>query len=312
MSNAPSALVNQTRQLVKSKNYEGAIDALRSGLEDDTADVTAQEMLGVLLFRLKRHEEAADAFRQLTRMSPRDAGAWVNLGAVLNVLKDYRAATDALRKAIQRDKRCGVAYYNLAIAQKAQNQSKMAVSAYEECLKIEPENTEAAINLGNLLLELKNYRKAIRVAEAALEHAPKSAKLQRLQSLAEAGADGSKVEDKPFGRLVDEKELARTQKTLSRRELSAADRNREREFMREAARELRHAVRPIVPVLDEVLPKQLHTLHMAAAQKDSRNEGYAAYQGLVSTIAELDEMYGAVSELAVQMRSQLRKTDPGL
>lgn len=297
---------------MKSKDYEGAIEALRSGLEEASDDVTAQEMLGVLLFRLKRHEEAADAFRQLTRMSPRDAGAWVNLGAVLNVLDDYKGASDALRKAIQRDKRCGVAYYNLAIAQKGQSQPKMAVSAYEECLRIEPDNTEAAINLGNLLLELKNYRKATRVAEAALEHSPKSVKLKRLLSLAEAGADGSKVEEKPFGRLVDEKQLARNQKSLSRRELSPADRNREREFMREAARELRHAVRPMVPILDDVLPKQLHTLHMAAAQKDTRNEGYAAYQGLVSTIAELAEMYGTVSEHAAEMRSQLHKTDPGL
>lgn len=312
MSSGTSDLVARARQLVKNKDYDEAIESLRSGLDGETVDRTAQEMLGVLLFRLKRYEEASEAFQQLTRLDPRDAGAWVNLGAVLNVIKDYKGASDALRKAIQRDKACGVAYYNLAIAQRGQNQPRMAISAYEECLKLEPANVEASVNLANLLLEQKNFKKALRVIQAALEHAPKSAKLQKLAARAEAGVDGNKLEHSPFGRLVDEEQLAKSQKTLSRRELSRADRNREREFMREAARELRHAVREMVPLLDETLPKHMHTLHLAAAQQDSRNEAFAAYEGLISTISELAEMRGAVGEAATEIRAHLRKTDPGL
>jgi tetratricopeptide (TPR) repeat protein len=312
MENGISAFVTTARKLVKSKDYEGAIAKLRSGLEDDPGDRTAQEMLGVLLFRLRHHAEAADVFRHLTRLTPRDAGAWVNLGAVLNVLDDFKGASDALRKAIQRDKDCGVAYYNLAIAQKAQKQSAMAVSAYDECLRLEPANAQASINLANLLLELKNFRKTSRVVTAALEHAPKSAKLKNLQLRVEAGVRGSQLAEPPFGRLVDENDLARSQKTLMRRELSRSDRNREREFMRETARELRHAVRPMVPILDRALPKHMHTLHLAAAQQDARNEASVAFEGLVSTISELASIRESVSESVMGIRSHLKKTDPGL
>ncbi len=312
MSSGSSAIVGKARQLVKGKNYDAAIQVLRDALEADPADRTVQEMLGVLLFRLKRHEEAADAFRQLTRMDPRDAGAWVNLGAVLNVGEDFKGASEALRKAIQRDKTCGVAYYNLAIAQKGRKQPKMAISAYEQCLRLEPDNTEASINLCNLFFTQEKYYKAAKVADAALEHAPKSAKLKRLQARAAEGIDGSRIEESPFGRLVDEKELARSQKSVVRRRLSAADRNREREFMRDAARELRHAIRPMVPILDVSLPKQMHTLHLAAAQQDYRNEAFAAFDSLVATISELAGMKETVEKSVEEIRSQLKKTDSGL
>jgi cytochrome c-type biogenesis protein CcmH/NrfG len=312
MSNRPSAHVGQARQLVKDKDYEAAITVLREGLEDDSSDRTAQKMLGVLLFRLKRPDEATVAFRQLTRLDPRDAGTWVNLGAVLNMTKDYKGASDALRKAIQRDKACGVAYYNLAIAQKGLNQAKMAISAYEQCLKLEPTNTEASINLGNLLLEQSKFSKASKVTEAALEHTPKSVKLLRLQARTAAEIEGNQVADSPFGRLVDEKELARSQKALVRRRLSPVQRNREREFMREMARELRHAVRSMVPILDEALPKQMHTLHMAAARQESRNETFAAFDSFVATISELASVRETVTESITGLKAQLNKTDPGL
>ena len=311
MSNGPSGVVAEARQLLKNKDYEAAVTTLRDGLSDDVSHRAGWEMLGALLFRLKRHNEAAGAFRQLTRMSPRDAGAWVNLGAVLNVLKDFEGAVTALRKAIQRDKASGVAYYNLGIAQLGRRQPKIAISAYEECLRLEPENTVASVNLGNLLLEQKHYRKAAKVGLEALQYAPASTKLQRLQSRAEAGIRDSQLKLPPFGRLVDEKTLAHSQATLSRRELSRTYRNQEREFMRKTARKLRHAVRPMVPVLDDALPKQMHKLHLTTAWEDSRNESFAALEGLTFTISELARMREAVSELVAEIRSHLRETDPG-
>jgi len=312
MSDGPSTHVGQARHLVKSKDYEAAVTVLREGLEIDSSDRTAQEMLGVLLFRLKRAEEAAIAFRQLTRLAPRDTGTWVNLGAVLNMAKDYKRASDALRKAIRLDKSCGVAYYNLAIAQKGLNQVKMAISAYEECLKLEPTNTQASCNLGNLLLEESRFSKAAKVTQAALEHAPKSAKLLRLQARVTTAIEENPPANAPLGRLVNEKELAQSQKALVRRRLSRAQRNREREFMREMARELRHAVRCMVPLLDEALPKQMHTLHMAAARQDSRNDAFAAFDSLVATMADLARVRESVTESVTAIKIQLNKTDSDL
>jgi len=305
-------LVSRARSLLKAKDVAGAIKLLQQGTEGDSTDRAALEMLGVVAFRTKRYDAAQAAFRQLTRLDPRDPGAWVNLGAVLNVQQDYKGASDALRKAIQRDKKNSVAYYNLAIAQKALNQPRMAISAYEECLRLEPSNIEATINLANLLLGESKFSKAAKVIKAGLEHSPGAAKLQRLLKKAEAGVQGSRIEVSPFGRLVNEDELAERQKLLRKRELTRAQRNHEREFMREAVRDLRHTVRPIVPLLHDALPKHMHNLHMSVFQQDARYDGFTAYDGLVSTMNELAAGFETISEGIESVRAQLKKTDPGL
>ena len=82
--------------------------------------------------------------------------------------------------------------------------------------------------------------------------------------------------------------------------------------MREMARELRHTVRSMVPLLDEALPKQMHTLHMAAARQGSRNEGFAAFDSLVAAISELASVRETVTESVTVLKAHLNKTDPGL
>ncbi len=302
----------RARQLLKRRDVDGAVRLLQETLTGDTATCEAAELLGVILFRLKRHSEARDVFQLWTRLDPRDPAAWVNLGAALNVLGEHRAAADALRKAIQRDRKNAAAYYNLGIAEKALGHASNAVVAYTECLKIEPDSQEAAINLGNLLISQKQFSRAEKVLRAALEHAPKSAKLQRLLQKAEAGAAGTRVEISPFGRLVDEKELARRQTTVRKRELTAAQRNHERQFMREAVRELRHAIRPVVTLLDEDLPRHMHTLQMSVFQQDARYDSFSAYEGLCAAMKELDAAFETISSGIAEIRSELSKTDPGL
>ena len=310
MSEELSAAVVQAKQLIRDRDPEGSIHRLEAGLEQDPADGDAQELLGSLLFRLRRHEEARDAFRQLTRIDPRSAGAWVNLGAVQNVLGDFRAASESLRRAIQRDKDCAVAYYNLGIAQKGLDQPRLAVSAYQECVKRDPSCTDAWTNLGNLQMELTAYGKAVKAFESGLVQLPESQKLKRLLTRAQATVEDSRREESPFGRLVDEAELATRQTPVRRRRLSVHDRNRERETMRELSRSLRHVIRPMVAILDDTLPQKLHALHLAAATKDARGEGFAALSQLQESIEKLHELQATAGEATREIRSILQKTDP--
>ena len=308
----PDPFVGRARKLLKQKDIAGAVNALKEGLDVDSPNCSTAEMLGVLYFRLKQYDKASDVFRYWTRLDPRDPDAWVNLGAALNVAGDHKAASDALRKAIQRNKKSAIAYYNLGIAQKAMNQPKLAISAYEECLRIDPENSEASINLANAYFGQKQFAKAAKAATAGLEIAPKSSKLQRLLKKAEDEIAGSKTEESPFGRLVDEKELASRQQTLQKRELTLGQRNYEREFMRNAVRELRHAIRPIVTLLDEKLPKHMHMLHMSVFQQDDRYDSFAAYEGFAESMTELSAAFENVTSGVGEIRDKLESTDPGL
>ena len=304
MADKPNATpeIVAARQLIRQGNTAGAIEQLQKLLELDDANKAALELLGVAYFRQRSFEEAQKAFEKLTRLDPMNSGAWVNLGAVQNVLKEFQKATNALRKAIQRDRKSASAYFNLGIAQKGLKMPKMAVSAYQEALKLKPTMTDATVNLGNLYIEMKNFRQAVKVLEDGLQHDPKAAKLQRILQKAKEEQKGIRQEAAPFGRLVDEKELARKQKRLARRELSTLERNQEREDVQEATKEIRHHVRRLVPLIDAALQDNLHILHLSAAQHDSRGEAPNAFDNMLQVMKALGEHRNAIEKSMTAIR----------
>jgi cytochrome c-type biogenesis protein CcmH/NrfG len=52
---------------------------------------------------------------------------------------------------------------------------------------------------------------------------------------------------------------------------------------------MRHHIRRIVPLIDTDLQRDLHILHMAAAQKDSQGEAPTAFDNLLATLNTIDE-----------------------
>jgi tetratricopeptide (TPR) repeat protein len=240
------------------------------------------------------------------------APGWVNMGAVQNLLQDFQGATKTLRKAIQKDKKCASAYYNLGIAQKAMKMNSMAISAYREAIKLDPTMPEPYANLANIFVEMKNPAQAIRTAEDGLAHCAGSRKLQAILQKARQLKEGNRRNAAPLGRLVDEAELAKQHVRTTRRELSAAERNTERDAFRELVKTIRRCTRPTVEMLDGPFQQHLHTLHLAAAQNDARGNASVAYEEMLKTITELDRLRGSSKEAIAEIRANLERTDPGL
>ena len=300
-SDAPE--ITSARRMIRQGKLAEAVQHLQNVLNQDDANKAALELMGVAEFRQRNFEEARAAFERLTRLDPMNAGAWVNLGAVQNVLKDFQKATNALRKAIQRDRKSASAYFNLGIAQKGLNMPQMAISAYLEALKLNPSMTDASINLGNIYIDMQNFRQAVKVLEQGLEHNPRAGKLQRLLQRSKAEVKGERQEAAPFGRLVDEKELALKQRKLARRELSTTERNEERDAVRDGTKQVRHHVRRLVPLIDAALQDNLHILHLSAAQRDARGEGPIAFDNMLEVMKALRGHREAIEESISIIRS---------
>ncbi len=304
--------VQNARQLLQKKKFPEAINLLRQKLKADSANRDAQELLGMAHCMAKEYQQAKDAFNQLTRMDPGYSAGWVNMGAVQNLLGDFQGATKTLRNAIKKDKKSASAFYNLGIAQKAMKMNSMAISAYREAIKLDPSMPEPYANLANIFVEMKNPTQAIRTTEDGLKHCTDSKKLQAILTKARQLKEGNRRNAAPLGRLVDEKELLKKQVRATRRELTPVERNNERDAFRDLAKAIRRFTKPTVELLDAPLQQQLHVLHLAVAQHDSRGEATSAFEEMITTIDELDRLRNGCREAIAEIRANLERTDPGL
>lgn len=304
--------VLKAKALLQQRKVPAAVALLNEHLQTTPEDKAAIELLGMACFMSREYEQAREAFEKLTRADPMYAAAWTNLGAVQNVLQDYQGATRSLQKAIKRDKKSASAYYNLGIAQRAMKMNSMAISAYREANKLNPSMPEPYTNLGNIYIEMQNLTQAIRVLEDGLKHCPDSPKIAAILEKAKTIKEGNRRNEAPLGRLVDEEELAKKQVRTQKRELTAAERNQERDSLKAISKSLRNAKKAMVPLLDVALNQQLHILHMAAVQKDTKGDAAGAYEEMTTTLQQLDG-YRRITVRSIQeIRAHLERTDPGV
>lgn len=312
MTSQSDLVLQRARQLLQSKKPAEAIQLLGQHLDADSTDRDAWELLGICNYSARHYEAARDAFHQVTRMDPTAASAWVNLGAVQNLLHDHKNATNSLRKGIQKDKKNAVAYFNLGIAQKALGSTSMAVSAYKEAIRIDPDMPQPYANLANAYIEMKNLRQAVKIAEQGVEKCPNFKKIRLILQKAIGLKEGNQKAESPFGRLVDEKELARKKIRTGPRDLNIEQRINERTLLKSKAKVIRESTKPIVELLEHELPRQLHVLAMLASQKDVTGEGPEAHDGLLKSIREIERLRFEARKITSEIRTHLEATDPGL
>ena len=233
--------LEQARRHLRHRELDAAIAMFHEILADEPGCIAAHEGLGAAYFARQELDKAAEHFTRITRLDPRNAAAFVNLGAVCNRQGDYRGAVDALRRGLQRSRNCSQAYYNLGIAQKNLGQTSLAVTAYREAVRIDPQMADAHLNLANLYVEMGNYSQALTHYRKALEINPGFQKAERGIVEAEARMQQTRSAASPFGRLVDAAAPHHEPAQGPQRELSAAERRQDRQFLGNTCRAIEAA-----------------------------------------------------------------------
>ncbi|MCA9059695.1 MAG: tetratricopeptide repeat protein, partial [Planctomycetaceae bacterium] len=287
--------IQQAKALIRQRKFPDAIRMLKKLHEADPRDGDIHELLGTAHFIAGQLEEARDVLERLTREDSSRVKAWVNLGAVLNRLGEFRKANDALRRALQKDRRCAEAYYNMGIAQKGAGLNTMAINAYKEAVKLAPTMVDAHMNLGKLYAEMNNSRQATMCFQAVLDIEPEHSKAKLLLERTQSTSKAAKKAASPFGRLVDIDKLNQSDTSTVPRQLDAATRNTEREYVREVSRQIRRDARDLIPLLDEQLHTNLHQLQMIALHSDDRTADPAIYDHFVETISGIQELHDRMS-----------------
>lgn len=124
-------------------------------------------------YRSGRFQDAGAELKSLARKHPDSAEIQTRLGDVQNRLGDKGGAIESLRKAHQLKPSDWNAALGLAVVLEAAGQTEQARVAYEDVLKVDPENTQALNNLAYLKAdEGVDLDRALGYAQRALQRSP--------------------------------------------------------------------------------------------------------------------------------------------
>eukprot|EP00003_Mantamonas_plastica_P030528 TRINITY_DN7627_c0_g1_i1.p1 TRINITY_DN7627_c0_g1~~TRINITY_DN7627_c0_g1_i1.p1 ORF type:complete len:894 (-),score=218.68 TRINITY_DN7627_c0_g1_i1:3-2303(-) len=125
-----------------------------------------------LFAQQSRHEDAIDAFQKALSFDPNLVNAHNNLGNSFRALKRYDEALQSFRKAIALSNNPSYRY-NLAQSLHEMNKLKESLAEYNTVVSLDPRNTEAYNEIGNIYKELGNYDAAYELGYAkAIQLAP--------------------------------------------------------------------------------------------------------------------------------------------
>ena len=128
--------------------------------------------LGVALLEQYKYKEGADAFTRALQLDPKLQLARINLAIALFNVPDLAGAGREAEKAAATNPNAPQPAYILGLIAKSQNRVEDALAAFQKVLRIDPRDTGANVNLGQLYAQQKKYAEAITALRTALAVEP--------------------------------------------------------------------------------------------------------------------------------------------
>ena len=265
-----NGLVERGRALLKSRQFEAAVDCLKEAIGTTPTSAEAHDSLAAAYFLQGQFSEAAVHYTKVTLLKPMEGKAFFNLGAILNKQGEHQKAVEVIRKGIQRDKKCADGYYNLGVAHRKLGQHAMAASAYKEAIRINPKFAEAYQNLGNVYIEMQNLMLAVINFKKALEIRPDFERARAGLDKAQGQQQVQKNAISPFGRLVDTTQGTNNSAPAALdRELTESERTADREQLRVLCAEIEKLTKTCRDGLSSTSSVALRMLARTVAEGDS-------------------------------------------
>lgn len=144
--------------LYESGDYKESIIAYQKAIETDNQNAVLINDLGIALYNNKEISAALEAFQNSLRIKPDAPDTLNNYGVALVAAKKYHEAIDVFKRSIdlqpvaRTQNNLGTVYFYLG-------KKKEARSNYLECLRLDPQWSDAQYNLG--LMSLKDGKRNI-------------------------------------------------------------------------------------------------------------------------------------------------------
>ncbi len=128
--------------------------------------------LGVALLEQYKYKEGAEAFTRALQLDPKLNLARINLSIALYNVPDLAGAQREAEKAVAADANAPQPHYVMGLIAKSQNRTDEALASFQRVLKIDPRDTGANVNLGQLYVQQKKYPEAIAAFRTAISVEP--------------------------------------------------------------------------------------------------------------------------------------------
>ena len=128
--------------------------------------------LGVALLEQYKYKEGAAEFTRALQLDPKLNLARINLSIALFNVPDLAGAQREAEKATASDPNAPQPLYIMGLIAKSQNRTDDAVAAFQRVLKLDPRDTGANVNLGQLYVQQKKYPEAITAFRTAMSVEP--------------------------------------------------------------------------------------------------------------------------------------------
>lgn len=139
-------LVQQSRWLVVTGDYEGAVKIAREAARRDTTSAEPYQAMGRAFFAAGNIQESIDAFHKAVELNPEHGYAMNNLGFAYLRSNQNAQAVFILEKAAELLPHVAFVQNNLGVALERMGRSEEAKAAYQKAMDLSPKYVKARIN----------------------------------------------------------------------------------------------------------------------------------------------------------------------
>ena len=184
--------LNLTRELMELSRYPEAISAIQDGLAANPKSYALHLRLGAAQLAAGHYAEAENLFRTLVSAGDPLPTGYVGLAQVLLRTGRAEEATTELAVAQQKLGPNFLISYFRGLASERAGKPEEAITAFQDALKLDPNNAEAHLSLGRAEMGAGHLDGAITELQEALRLGPNNDQARRLLSKAYARAGDKK------------------------------------------------------------------------------------------------------------------------
>ena len=169
--------------LLRSKQYEIAIEELDKLIQIQPDLAEAHSNRGIALQALNRIDEALDSYNTAIALKPDAAQPYSNRGSVFKLRNQLDAAIADFRESMRLSPRSAIPYSNLGEALRDKRQLDAAISNYDKAIELEPHDPVAYWNKGLALLTMGKLAEGFALYERRWDDSMRDSKWSFTQPL---------------------------------------------------------------------------------------------------------------------------------
>lgn len=139
----PDILFNRGQFSVRRGDREEALIYFHRAVQADPNHVYALHNIGGVLFELGRVDEAAERMRRVRDLNPDDPVIWFGMGQFYVTTRNYADAFICFTRVTSLEPGNAAAWFNLGALNRLGGDNESALEAYEEALRLDPDDEDA-------------------------------------------------------------------------------------------------------------------------------------------------------------------------